>query len=360
MRIFKNLFLLLALLSTSLAQVGCSSEAESKEPEEEEIVAIPVEAANLIRGEISAYYEGTASLEAEEEALVASKAGGVVTQLFVEEGQRVKAGQALAKLDGERLALELARSEVSLNKLKREYERNEGLYEKQLISIEEYERVKSEFETQEAAYDLAKLELDYTTVRAPISGVISQRMIKVGNTIRQNDPTFHISDFDPLLAIMFVPERELGKIKVGQQTTLSVDALPGIPFYGQVERISPVVDPATGTFKVTIEVKDESRELKPGMFGRINVVYDTRLDALLAPKDALIEEDSRSSIYIIENNEALRKDVKRGYMNERFVEILEGLEDNMQIITAGQNSLRDSARVEVIMSNLVSVDTTAD
>ena len=233
-------FLVLGLLFISSS--GCSGEAQSKAPEEEEASRIPVEAASVVRGGISAYHSGTASLEAEEEASVATKASGVVTKLFVEEGDYVSTGQPLAQLDGERLALELARTEVSLGKLKREHERNEGLFEKKLISIEEYERVKSEYEAQKAAYDLAKLELDYTTIRAPISGIVSQRLIKVGNTLRVNDPAFHISDFDPLLAVMHAPERELGKLRIGQEARLMVDALQKTVFTGVIKPVKVLTD----------------------------------------------------------------------------------------------------------------------
>ena len=341
---------LLLLLLIAAYQLGCSN-AESKSPEEEEtevVPSVPVEAASVTRGDISAYFTGTASLEAEEEANVATKTSGVVTKIYVEEGDFVREGQALAKLDGERLALELARTEVSLNKLKREYERNEDLYEKQLISVEEYERVKSEYDTQQAAYNLAKLELDYTTVRAPISGIISQRFIKVGNTLQTNEPTFMISDFDPLLAVMYVPERELGKLSVNQPAYLSVDALQGTAFNGKIKRISPIVDASTGTFKVTIEVMDESRQLKPGMFGRVQVIFDTHQEAMLVPKEAIIEEDDEISVYVVQDSIAVRTLVEKGYDDEQYVEILSGIDVGAQIITAGQGSLRDSSKVEVI------------
>ncbi|MEM8485268.1 MAG: efflux RND transporter periplasmic adaptor subunit [Bacteroidota bacterium] len=341
---------LLAFLLLATYQMGCSN-AQSQPPEEEEeeaVPAVPVEAAYVTRGDISAFFSGTASLEAEEEANVAAKAGGVVTKIYVEEGDRVRAGQALAKLDGERLALELARSEVSLNKLKREHERNEGLYEKQLISVEEYERVRSDYEAQQAAYNLAKLELDYTTVRAPISGIVSQRLIKVGNTLNVNEQTFTVSDFDPLLAIMYAPEKELGKLRVKQHANLTVDALSGTVFSGEIKRISPIVDATTGTFKVTIEVNDKSGVLKPGMFGRVQVVYDTHAETLLVPKEAVIEEDSEVSLYVVQDSQAFRKVIDRGYVDELYVEILSGVEHGAQIITAGQGSLRDSARVDVI------------
>lgn len=344
-----RLLILLAFVMLSAYQLGCSSaQSQPPEEEEEEAPAVPVEAAMVFRGDISAFFLGTASLEAEEEATVATKASGVVTKIYVEEGDRVRAGQALAQLDGERLALELARTEVTLNKLKREFERNEELYTKQLVSVEEFERVKSEYETQQAAYNLAKLELDYTTVRAPISGIISQRYIKVGNTLQMSNPTFMISDFDPLLAVMYAPEKELGKLQVNQQAQLTVDALSGTVFGGKIKRISPIVDATTGTFKVTIEVRDESRVLKPGMFGRVRIVYDTHNGTLLVPKEAIIEEDSEISLYVVQDSQAFRKTIDRGYVDDRYAEIISGIDEGAQIITAGQGSLRDSSKVEVI------------
>ena len=318
------------------------------EEQEDDRPAIPVEVASAKSGEISAYLVGTATLEAEDEAMVVSKSGGIVAQILVEEGNYVKAGQKLAQLDDDRLALELDRAEASLQKLAREFERNEELHEKQLVSTEEYERVRSEYEAQKAARDLARLNREHTTVVAPISGVVSERLIKVGNMVQAYEPTFRITDFDPLLAIMHVPERELNKLRVGHRAALRVDAYPGETFVGRIERISPVLDAGTGTFKVTVEVRDRSLRLKPGMFTRIRIVHDTHAETLLVPKEAVLAEDDESTVFVIRDSMVFRQTVETGYEDESFVEILAGLEEGAQVITTGQSSLKDSSRVEVI------------
>lgn len=349
MKTYYSLLLLIALVFFGVSQTGCSSEAQSKEPEEEEEVpAIPVEATTISTGDIAAFFTGTASLEAEEEALVVAKSGGIVMEIFAEEGDYVKAGDPLAKLDDERLALELSRAETNLAKLQRVYERNEELYQKSLIAAEEYERVKSEYEAQKTARDIAKLDLEYATVRAPFTGVVSERFIKVGNMVRLNEGTFHLTDFDPLLAVMHVPERELNKLRKGQTAELYLDALNGEVFKGYIKRISPIVDPATGTFKVTIEVRDSSGRIKPGMFGRVSIVYDTHKDVLLVPKEAVLAEDDESAVYVVRDSMAFRLPVMTGYTDERFVEVVSGVDAGEIIITTGQNSLRDSSKVEVI------------
>ncbi len=349
MRILSSFLFTLTLIAFSLSNTSCSSDAQSKSPEEEEEApAVPVEAATVETGEIAAFYTGTASLEAEEEALVVAKTGGVAIEILAEEGQYVEEGQALVKLDDERLTLELSRAEAALSKLHRDYERNDELFQKNLISAVEYERVKSDYETQKAARDLAQLEVTYATVRAPFSGIISERLIKKGNMVATHAPTFRLTDFDPLLAVMHVPERELNKLRKGQRAELRLDALYGEVFTGFIKRISPIVDPTTGTFKVTIEVRDRSRQLKPGMFGRIRIVYDTREDVLLVPKEAILAEDDESAVYVVRDSMAYRQVVETGYSNDAHMEIISGIEAGDVIITTGQNSLRDSSKVEVI------------
>lgn len=349
MRILSSFLFTLTLIAFSLSNTSCSSDAQSKSPEEEEEgPAVPVEAATVKTGEIAAFYTGTASLEAEEEALVVAKTGGIAIEILAEEGQYVEEGQALVKLDDERLTLELSRAEAALAKLRQDYERNEELFQKSIISTVEYERIKSEYETQKAARDLAQLEVTYTTVRAPFSGIISERLIKKGNMVATHAPTFRLTDFDPLLAVMHVPERELNKLRKGQRAELRLDALYGEVFTGVIKRISPIVDPTTGTFKVTIEVRDRSRQLKPGMFGRIRIVYDTHAEVLLVPKEAILAEDDESAVYVVRDSMAYRQVVETGYSNDAYMEIISGIEAGDVIITTGQNSLRDSSKVEVI------------
>ncbi|MBT8399080.1 MAG: efflux RND transporter periplasmic adaptor subunit [Rhodothermia bacterium] len=348
-RIF-SFFGLSILVLASLSQVGCGNDARSmdSEGEDEDKTAVPVEVSTVIRGDISAHLVGTATLEAEDEATVVAKSGGIVAQLFVEEGGYVRIGQKLAQLEDDRLSLELERAEASLQKLQREYARNEELHEKQLVSTEEYERVRSEYEAQKAARDLAQLSLQHTTVVAPISGVVSERMIKVGNMVQAFEPTFRITDFDPLLAVMHVPERELQKLKVGQRASVRVDAFPDEQFTGRILRISPVLDPATGTFKVTVEVRDRSRRLKPGMFTRIRIVHDTHTGTLLVPKVAVVAEDMASSVFVVRDSMSFRQEVVTGYEDDKYVEVSEGIEEGATVITTGQTNLKDSSLVEII------------
>ena len=338
----------LSVVLSSALLMSCGNSNESDVQTTATVEAIPVEAANVTRGDVSAYYATTATLEAENEADVVAKISGVIKQVLVEEGDRVNSGQALAILDEEQYRLEVTRAEANLARLENDFNRNKEMFERNLISAEAFERVKFEMESQKATLELARLSVEYSTIRATISGVISARMIKTGNMVTTNQALFSITDMDPLQAIIFVPEHEMSKIRVGQTTLLQIDAIPGTEFTGRVERISPIVDRTTGTFKVTVYVNDVSNRLKPGMFSRVRIVYDVRYQTLVMPKGALISEDGRTTVFVVQDSIVLRRPVEVGYTNGTKVEILNGLELGASVITVGQNSLRDSSKVFVI------------
>ena len=300
-----------------------------------------------MRGDVYAMYSGTAPIEAFAEADVIGKVGGEIRELLVEEGDEVSKGQVLARLDGDRLRLELNQSEARLRKLQREYERNIDLRSKGLLSEGDFEKIKFEMEALEASFNLASLELDYTQIRAPITGVVSARYVKLGNTIGVGDPLFRVTSLDPLVAYLHVPEREYQHIVAGQVVGIEIDALPGDPITALVSRVSPIVDPQTGTFKITVEIEDSERRIKPGMFGRISVVYDVHEDALQIPRSAIIEETGSLSVFIIVDDKAVQKVITTGYGNRGLVEVTSGLTDGEQIVTVGQASLKQDTRVTI-------------
>jgi membrane fusion protein (multidrug efflux system) len=342
----------LQLASATLLAVlllgGCMQKGPEQETEEKEETAIPVEVTSLERGDVAAVYTGTAALETDADALVVAKVGGEVVELLVEEGDRVTEGQVLARLDGDRLRLEMERARANLRKLEQEYNRNVTLFERGLVSSGAFEDLKFELEALRAVYRLAQLEYDYTQIRAPIDGVVAERHIKLGNTITANSPAFRVTALDPLIAYLHIPEREFRRLESGQAAELRLDAIPGRRFTARVQRVSPVVDPATGTFKVTMEVPDPEGQLKPGMFGRFNIVWDSRSDVLLVPRVAIVDDDVSDSVFVIINGKVERRPVITGYASGDRVEIMEGLEGDEEIVVVGQSGLRDGSRVDVV------------
>jgi len=330
------------------AELAEEQTVEDEQAVEDETPAVPVETGVPVRGDIVATYTGTAPIEAFAEADVIAKVDGEVRELHVEEGDVVSKNQILATLDGDRLRLELSESQARLRKMQRDFERNKELQDKGLISEGDFERIQYDLEALEASFNLASLELDYTQIRAPIDGVVSERYLKLGNTIKTGDPVFRVTSLDPLVAYMFVPEREFRQIAAGQPVRIEIDALPGEPVAATVTRISPVVDPDTGTFKITIEMRGTEQRIKPGMFGRMSIIFDTHENVLQVPRSAIIERADESSVFVVEDGVGIRKQIETGFSSSGMVEVTSGLTDGEQVIIVGHVGLKNEAKVVVI------------
>ncbi len=344
---FVLLLPLLLMLVVTAMLVGCNAKADTTE-EEETVPALPVEAQVITSGTIAAHFTGPVTLETESDAMVISKTAGVVEKIFVEEGQLVRAGDLLAQLEDEKETFKLEQAQATLNQLEGDYQRNKELFAKNLVSAEIYERSRYAYEAQLATYKLAKLERDYTSIRAPFDGIIAERSIKVGTMVQVNDQVFRVVDYGRLKAILHVPEIELAQLRVGQQAKLTVDALPDEHFAGRLDLISPIVDPATGTVKVTVEIDQGRQVLRPGMFGRVRIMHEIHEQALLLPKEAVLSEDREATVFVVRDSVAYRTDIQLGLVNTIHFEILAGLQAGDLVVTMGQAGLKDSARVVVI------------
>lgn len=366
--------------AVAISVAACGGGGPGKDANATAQTAIPVEVAAANHQSVTANYSGTATLEAVGDAQVVSKTTGIVLKILVEEGQRVEKGQLLAQLDDDATRNKLAQADATLKKALAAYDKAEKGLALKITPRADYDRDKYDLETQKAVVAGAQLDVSYTRILAPISGVIAKRSIKVGNLVQTNQNLFQIVDLDPLEAVLNVPERDLDTLKPGQSVQIKVDALGGKSFTGAIARIAPVVDAASGTFRATCQFRDESGALKPGMFGRIEVAYDQRHDALVVPRTALVEEDGESSVFIIEPappkaktdkpeakkgkpGEAVaaeqdkpavpafvakRRIVKTGYVEGDRVEIRDGLKDGEHVITIGRNAVRDGTEVQVL------------
>jgi membrane fusion protein (multidrug efflux system) len=348
-QIIRGAVIALALAASACAKnVAGDKAAEGKGAKAEADVAIPVEVATPVRGEMLAMYSGTATLEAEADAEVLAKVGGEVRRLYVEEGDRVKAGQLLAQLDDRQLRLQAAQTRAALAKSERDFKRQLELHDKGLVSAGAFEGLKYDLDNQRAADDLASLNLSYSEIRAPFAGLVSARHIKVGQEIAVGSRLFRVTDPTPLKASVFVPERELARLKPGQSATIAVDALAGRAFPAVVKLVSPTVDAATATFKVTLEINDREGELKPGMFSRVGIVFERRAETLTIPRIALIDTDGSANVFVVADGKAVQKAIQTGLSNAGKIEVTDGLAGGEQVVVVGQNGLKDGNPVRVV------------
>lgn len=316
---------------------------------EQKEILIPVETDNTGTNTLYAFYTGTASLYAENKTEVAAKIGGQVTRLNVEEGDTVKTGQTLAQIESDRLRLEIKRAQANLDKITQDITRKQDLYEQKLIPRDSFESLRYDKQSAEAALALAKLDLSHTNIKSPISGVISARSVQRGNTVGTNQVVYEVTSLATLQADLFIPERELANIRLGQKAQVNFDAFQdGQVLNAKIKRISPVIDSKTGTFKTTLELDNKDGHLKPGMFGRFKVVFDEHANVMTLPRTAIIEVDNERSVYHIIDDQAKKLIINTGYENDGLVEIMDGLNGDEAVVIQGQAGLRIGSKVNVV------------
>lgn len=344
----KSLFAATPLLAlTAIVLSGCGT-GEASVASNEEIEAatpVPVAIAQPARADIFATYEATTTIASDADAPVLSKVGGEVVKLFVEEGDRVEQGHVLARLDGERLRLEMLSARADLERVRGEYERYTDLAARGLVSEAMFESLRYDLDALEASYELARLNYGYSEIRAPISGVVSSRDVKLGQNVAISDVVFRITDTSELVAYLQIPQAEIAKFSAGHAATLTVDAMPDDVYVATIARISPTIDVRNGTFRATAFIDNRADELAPGMFARFAIAYEKHADALVIPKRALVEEDDRTAVYVVKNGEVTRRIIETGIEADEVVEVLGGLSGDEQIVVVGQSGLRDGSKV---------------
>ena len=311
------------------------------------MTAVPVEVVEILPGPISAFIETNGTLEAEREVDIVARTGGPLVALNTEEGVQVRAGEVLAQIDELEARAQVEISRVALQDAETAYERAKASLENAIVSQEVYDQAYSAFESAKAQLAGNEIQLGYTRITAPFDGLIIQRAVKFGETVTAGQQLFRISDFDPLLCVIGVPERDLARLSVGQPAILEVEAFPDEQFRGRVLRISPVVDAATGTIRVTLEVNRQGR-LSPGMFAGVRLVTDVREEALIMPKRALSLESLADSVFVVEDGAAYRRNVTLGYEEDDRVEVTSGLDRGDRVIVVGQDGLTDATPVQIL------------
>jgi len=337
---------------------------------------VSVKAQLAERGSVATFIMASTTLDAMSGVDVYAKATGIATSLQFEEGDVVTAGKVLVKLEDREIrneynqaALAINQSEIALQQAKvrkeqsaSDYKRNEDLFHENLVSSQEYEKSKLDDEyarlaLENAQYDLkvareryaaAKIQLENTEILAPIDGVVTERPVEPGDMIKTNDKVAALADVSLLLARVHVPETELHRIREGLSARIEPEYMAGRKFTGTVRLISPTIDAATGTGKVTIEIRDASRQLKPGMFVTVYLTTSVHQDVVRVFRKAIWHEKEEDWVFIIgPDNKVSKRKVTLGYTEEPWVEVTDGLQPGEKVVTVGQDSLDEGFAIQV-------------
>ncbi len=331
---------------------GHPANASGDAPKIEETV--PVECISASRGPISRFLATTSTLEAPERADVFVRANGIVKEVCCEEGDPVKAGQPLALLQEKEAALAEEKARLQSEKLRSDLTRKERMVRERLISQETFEEARHVSRQADVEWRQAQLMLENTRILSPIDGTVTARHLRVGELGTLNQKAYTVVDLRTLECLAFIPEKQITALRPDQSARILADALPGRVYDATILRISPVVDTTSGTVKATLRVENADGNLRAGMFVKVNIVLDTKPDALLLPKKTLLYQDGSPGVYILapvdaEGNSTVRwTRLELGYSDAERVEVVRGVGPEDRIVIVGQHGLKEGTKVRML------------
>ncbi len=342
-------------------------------------ISIPVEVAKVEYKKMTWKLDLIGNIKPKQEVNVYPKiAGEILEELYVEKGDRVKAGQVIgvieretitAKLNQAKAALNVARAnlaqiEANLESIRKDYERIKRLYAQKAVAKQKLDHIKAQYDATIAAKKLAlaqikqaeatlkEVQIRYRdhTIYAPISGIITARYVDEGAMMDTKSPIVRITDDSIVKVNVAINEKDLPYVKIGQIAYIKVDAYPDKVFKGKVSVINPRIDPATRTALIEIHINNPKHLLKAGMFAHVNLILGKRL-VLAVPKDALQKMPATGVYYLFvvdKNKIAHMRNVKTGISEGNFVEIVKGVKKGELVVTYGQNRLKEGLAVEIV------------
>jgi HlyD family secretion protein len=335
-----------------------------------------VEVAKVSRDKISAHISVVGNLIGEQTVDVAPKAGGRLQSVSVKLGDRVRRGQVIAKIEDRELLEQVnqaeashqvaeagvRRSEADLSLALTNVDRARNLFGRQLLPKQQLDDAEARYISAIAQLDLSKaqvaqsdarlkelrINLANTSVVSPTDGFVSQRHVDPGAWVSQNAPVASVVDISSLRLVANVVEKDLKAVNPGDRAVVEVDAYPGEKFNGRIARVSPILDPATRTAQMEIEIPNSDNRLKPGMYATIVLEVDTRENVLVVPKTALVDSEGQRGVYQPnDENRAQFKPVTVGLEDNEKAEILEGLREGEVVISTGAGALRRNDQLQI-------------
>jgi RND family efflux transporter MFP subunit len=328
-----------------------------------------VELATVQEGDISASLVVVGNLIGEQTVDVVPQTGGRLVSISVRLGDPVRRGQMIAKIEDQEIVEQVKQAEASqevaratirqreadLKVAELNFERSKNLFERQLLAKQALDDAESRFLAGQAQLDLARaqsqqtgarleelqINLANTRITSPVDGFVARRNVDPGAWVSQNAPIVSVVEISSLRFVASIVEKDLRLVTVGDPARVEVDAYPGESFTGRIARVSPVLDPATRTAPVEVEVPNPSSKLKPGMYARIHLTIEERKNATLAPKNAVVDFEGNRGVWVpTGDNKAQFVPVRIGLEDPEQVEITQGVKVGDRIITAGAASLR--------------------
>ena len=336
------------LLAAAALATACGAGSLAEAPAGGKPEPVPVTVANVAVRPVERSVSVVGTLAASAQADLASEVDGQVTAIVADLGDRVTQGQVLARVRRDEIEARLREAEASLEKATADEGRARPLHAEGVISVQEYEQVRTALDVARARRDQLRIQLEHTDIRSPLDASVAARLVDAGSYVRQGTVLFRLVQDDPLKFRGEVPEREVPALRPGQEVRVSVDPFPGETFFGEVSRIGSAADPAARSLAFEAAVPNADHRLRPGFFGHGEVVVGRDDRALAVPRAALTSFAGVTKLFVIEDGVAREHEVTLGVdLGDGWVEVAQGVVQGKQVATSGLSKLADGTAIVV-------------
>ena len=366
----KACLLSIVLILLNLILFGCGSGANTDAAKEK----VPVEVAAVKLGKVIQSIKYTGDIKAEFEVKVFSKISDRIEKYYVDEGDYISKGAPIARIYATTIEQVARQAEAALaaaraqeSNVKVEYERAERLNRENVMSAQQFDLIKTQYEAAKAQMEQAaagltsaQSTLKDATVAAPISGIIGKRYYENGDMTNMAVPLVSIVQMENVKTTFDATEEDMGKLALGQAASVTVRSYPDHKFEGKIVKISPVLDPTTRMASVEVLLENKEKLLKPGMYAEVEVITGFLENVIVVPRFAAIETTTLDEnngkqdvvknyfVYIVDKDKALQKKLDVIYVNHVSLAVKAGIQIGDKLVVSGQNNLRDSTAVAVI------------
>src|SRR5438874_7974531 len=304
-------------------------------------VEVAVARSDTVRDEIAA----TGQIEAVQSIDLRPEVDGRIVEFLVREGQEVEQGTSLFKVDDAQLKAQVAQLEAQRDLAQQALARTRELAKQNASSAADLERAEATGRSAQAEYDLQRIRLDSTTVRAPFAGVVGQRYVSVGDYVTTSTKLASLHTVNPQRAAFQVPERFARQLRPGQHVSFRVAAIAGRDFTGEVDFVDPVVQLPGRTILVKARVPNPARLLQPGMFIEAHLVTGVRPKAIVIPEEAVVPAEGANAVWVVVDGKVNRRQVALGVRTPGFAEATQGVNAGEQVVVGGLELLAPGAPV---------------
>lgn len=310
---------------------------------------VAIEIAQVTRGSLAREATVAGVLAPVRSVGVNAQLGGALLSVRVEEGDAVRQGQVLAEVDSREIRSQLRSAEAALVLAKSTADRSAALLKDRVVTAAEHERDQAALAAAQASAEALRTRLGYASVRAPVSGVITEKRAEAGDLIQAQGRLFTIADVSTLVVRVQVSELDISGLRERQPVDITVDAQGATKFTGVIRRIFPAADSVTRMVPVEVALTGSAvRQLKPGYLARVTVKLGERPGVLLVPASALVGSRDAYAVFIVRGDKVERKLVRLGQAGGQVVEVVEGLSAGDSVVTLGKEQVRDGGTVRIV------------